>query len=77
MPVQIIKYAVIFHNLCQSEWNASQNRLTCYFQHHCMGGGLFSGGGFKKGGGSSQLSWLILITINNIGIYLHIVEEQP
>ena len=35
MPVQIIKCAVIFCNLCQSEWNyASQNRLTCYFQHH-------------------------------------------
>ena len=36
MPVQIIIYAVIFWILCQSEWNyASQNRLTCYFQHHC------------------------------------------
>ena len=30
------EYAPIFQNLCQSEWNyASQNRLTCYFQHHC------------------------------------------
>ena len=36
MPVQIMKYAVIFHILCQSEgFYASQNRLTCYFQHHC------------------------------------------
>ena len=36
MQVQIMKYALIFQILCQSEWNyASQNRLTCYFQHHC------------------------------------------
>ena len=36
MPVQILIYAVIFWILCQSEWNyASQNRLTCHFQHHC------------------------------------------
>ena len=36
MPVQIIIYAVINWILCQSEWNyASQNRLTCYFQHRC------------------------------------------
>ena len=33
MPVQIMKYALIFQILCQSEWNyTSQNRLTCYFQ---------------------------------------------
>ena len=37
MPVQITKYAVIFHILCQYEWNyASQNRLACFFQHHCL-----------------------------------------
>ena len=36
IPVQIIRYVLIFPILCQSEWNyASQNRLTCYFQHHC------------------------------------------
>ena len=30
-----MKYAAIFHNLSQSEgFYASQNRLTCYFQHH-------------------------------------------
>ena len=30
-------YAAIFHILCQSEWSyASQNRLICYFQHHCI-----------------------------------------
>ena len=35
MPAQIIKYAVKFHILCQSEWNyASQNRLTCCFQFY-------------------------------------------
>ena len=29
-----MKYALIFQILCQSEWNyASQNRLTCCFQH--------------------------------------------
>ena len=32
-----VKYAVVFRNLCQSEWNyGSQNRLTCYFQHYCL-----------------------------------------
>ena len=31
------KYFMIYNDLCQSEWNnASKNRLTCYFQHHCV-----------------------------------------
>ena len=42
----MIKYAVIFCNLCQSEWNYdSQNRLTCYFQHDykfsCIGSCIY------------------------------------